>query len=167
MHAEKIQFKEDFQYYAIENISTSTAGQDFATECAEKHWGGGMGEERKKRKTTKQTGEMPLCTLNSNFSLPAHTFHEEGGWESQTLLQRAKEGTSTPVKWGAGKLRAPSRWRSSSCWSLSGRSPAACCGSPETSPQISSCWCKAVPWWTPPQSPRSHLLTKHTQDWDL
>lgn len=71
MHAEKIQFKEDFQYYAIENISRLTAGQDFATECAEKHWGGGMGEERKKRKTTKQTGEMP----SAPWILISHSQH--------------------------------------------------------------------------------------------
>lgn len=126
-------------------------------------------EWEKREKTTKQTRETPLCSLNSHFSLLAYTFHEERGWEShQTLLQRDKEGgTNILVKWGAGKLQAPSRWRSSSCWSLSGRSPTACCGSPETSPPTSSCWCKAVPWWTPPQSPRSHLLTKHTEDCNL
>ena len=123
-----------------------------------------MAEERKNNKTDKRN----TTPLPSHFSLLAHTFHEEGGWESHhTLLQRDKEGTNVLVKWGAGKLQAPSRWRSSSCWSLSGRSPTACYGSPETSPQTSSCWCKAVPWWTPPQSPRSHLLTKHIEDCNL
>lgn len=39
--------KLDFQYYAIEHILRSTAEHDFATECAEKHCGGGIGEERK------------------------------------------------------------------------------------------------------------------------
>lgn len=129
----------------------------------------GRNGRREEKNPTKQTRETEaFCSLKSHFSLLAHTFHKEGGWEShQTLLQRDKGGSNVLVKWGAGRLQAPSRWRSSSCWSLSGRSPTACCGSPGTSPQTSSCWCKAVPWWTPPQSPRSHLLTKHTKDCHL
>lgn len=157
---------EHFHYDVIENIlKSTTGGQDLTTERAVKCWGGGMQNERNKQQ---QTRETPLFSLNSHFSLLAHTSHEEGSWENhRTLLQRNKEGANIPVKWGAGKLQAPSRWHSSSCWSLSGHSPAACCGSPEISPQISSCWCKAVPWWTPLQSPRSHLLTKHTEDCNL
>lgn len=127
------------------------------------------GEEREERKkTTKQARETPLCALSSHFSLLTLTFHEEEDWEShQTLPQRNKEGANILVKWGAGKLQAPSRWHSSSCWSPSGHSPAACCGSPEISPQTSSCWCTAGPWWTPLRSPRSHLLTKHTENCNL
>lgn len=123
---------------------------------------------KREKKTTKQARETPPCALSSHFSLLTLTFHEEEDWEShQTLPQRNKEGANILVKWGAGKPQAPSRWHSSSCWSPSGHSPAACCGSPEISPQTSSCWCTAGPWWTPLRSPRSHLLTKHTENCNL
>ena len=58
-----------------------------------------------------------------------------------------------PVRWAADRTPAPSRWLGSCGGRRPERSPAACCGSPETSPLTSSCWCRDEPGWTPPPPP--------------